>query len=234
MKIENAKNKNLPVSQNLPYEKFITFGPQALTDSELVAIMLRTGTKDKSALLLAQEVLEAGNYSRKGILGLYDISLKELCKIKGIGMVKAVKLKCILELSMRLSCAQAREGLIVQEPGTIARYYMEQLRHRKTECVIVACLDGKGELTYEEMISEGSVKMSLISPREIFLQALRHEAVNIILVHNHPSGDPTPSRADEVLTENVALAGKQMDIPLLDHIVIGDMRYFSFREANMI
>ena len=228
------KMNNLPLNQNMPYEKFISHGPGALTDSELIAIVLRTGTKDKSAVALAGEVLQTGDYARKGILGLYDISLKELCKIKGIGMVKAVKLKCILELSMRLSRAHAREGLIVKEPGTIAEYYMEQLRHRKTECVIIACIDGKGELTYEEQISEGSVKMSLISPREIFLKALKHEAVNIILIHNHPSGDPTPSRADEILTENVAMAGKQMDIPLLDHIVIGDNRYFSFREAELL
>lgn len=232
--MKTEKMNILPMNQNQPYEKFISLGPQALTDSELIAIMLRTGTRDKSAVALAGEVLQAGNYSRKGILGLYDVSLKELCKIKGIGMVKAVKLKCILELSMRLSRAHAREGLIVNDPSTIAGYFMEQLRHRKTECVIVACLDGKGELTYEEKISEGSVKMSLISPREIFLQALKHEAVNIILVHNHPSGDPTPSRADEILTENVAMAGKQMDIPLLDHIVIGDNRYFSFREAELL
>ncbi len=232
--MKTEKMNILPMNQNQPYEKFISHGPQALTDSELIAIMLRTGTRDKSALALAGEVLQAGDYSKKGILGLYDVSLKELCKIKGIGMVKAVKLKCILELSMRLSRAHAREGLIVNDPRTIAGYFMEQLRHRKTECVIVACLDGKGELTYEEKISEGSVKMSLISPREIFLQALKHEAVNIILVHNHPSGDPTPSRADEILTENVAMAGKQMDIPLLDHIVIGDNRYFSFREAELL
>ncbi|MBQ8823191.1 MAG: DNA repair protein RadC [Lachnospiraceae bacterium] len=228
------KVKHLPENQNQPYEKFVSHGPKSLTDSELIAIMLRTGTKDKSALMLAQEVLQAGNYEKKGILGLYDISLKDLCRIKGIGMVKAVKLKCILELSMRLSTAHAREGLIVRQPKTIACYYMEQLRHRKTECVIVACIDGKGELTYEKKISEGSVKMSLISPREIFLQALKHEAVNIILVHNHPSGDPTPSKADEILTQNVAMAGKQMDIPLLDHIIIGDNSYFSFREAELL
>lgn len=228
------KEKQAAENQNLPYERFVAMGPEVLTDSELIAIILRTGTKEKNALALAQEVLDEGGYSQKGILGMYDLTLEELCRIKGIGMVKAVKLKCILELSLRLSRTQAKEGLIIQEPGTIAGYYMEQLRHRKTECVIVVCTDGKGELIYEQMISEGSVKMSLISPREIFLLALKHEAVNIILVHNHPSGDPTPSRADEMLTKNVALAGKQMDIPLLDHIVIGDRRYFSFREANMI
>lgn len=228
------KVKHLPEQQNQPYEKFVSHGPNSLTDSELIAIILRTGTKDKSALMLAQEVLSAGNYEKMGILGLHSVSLKDLCRIKGIGMVKAVKLKCILELSLRLSRAHAREGLIVRQPETIACYYMEQLRHRKTECVIVACIDGKGELTYDEQISEGSVKMSLISPREIFLMALKHEAVNIILVHNHPSGDPTPSSADEMLTKNVAMAGKQMDIPLLDHIIIGDNCYFSFREAKLL
>ena len=162
------------------------------------------------------------------------MSLSELCSVQGIGMVKAVKLKCIAELSMRLSRAVAKEGLIVNNPRTISRYYMEALRHRETECVVLACLDTKGELIGEKMISQGSVKMSLVSPREIFMEALRLEAVNIILLHNHPSGDPNPSDCDVSLTEKLLDAGKQLDIPLLDHIIIGDNKYFSFKEANLI
>ena len=225
---------NLAISTEGPYEKFLQFGSHTLTDAELLAVILRTGTKDKSALTLAQEILSLPGFRRKGLMSLFHVSLSELCSVQGIGMVKAVKLKCIAELSMRLSRAVAKEGLIVNNPRTISRYYMEALRHRETECVVLACLDTKGELIGEKMISQGSVKMSLVSPREIFMEALRLEAVNIILLHNHPSGDPNPSDCDVSLTEKLLDAGKQLDIPLLDHIIIGDNKYFSFKEANLI
>ena len=109
---------------------------------------------------------------------------------------------------------------------------MDLLRHRETECVVLVCLDAKGQVIYKEEISKGSVTMSLISPREIFLKALQHKAVSILLVHNHPSGDPTPSRADKLLTQDVRAAGEWTGIPLLDHIVIGDQKYVSFKECE--
>lgn len=217
-------------TQDMPYERFMRFGPEHLTESELIAIILRTGTKDFSALQLAGQVLALAKYPREGILGLYDVTLEELMSIKGIGLVKAVKLKCLTELSMRISRATAKEGLCFTNSQSVAKYFMESLRHRSTECVILVCLDSKGQLLQEKKLSDGSVNMSLISPREIFLEALQCKAVSIILVHNHPSGDPTPSRSDTELTENVRMLGEKMDIPLLDHIIIGDNRYTSFRE----
>lgn len=217
---------------NLPYERFLRFGPENLTESELLAIILRTGTRDKSALELAEQVLSLARYPREGILGLYDVTLEELLQIKGIGMVKAVKLKSLTELSRRISQATAKEGLLFTCSSTVAGYFMEKLRHRDTECVILVCLDGKGQMIREKKISDGSVKMSLISPREIFIEALQCRAVSIILVHNHPSGDPAPSRSDKKLTENLKELGEKMDIPLLDHIIIGDNRYTSFRELE--
>lgn len=219
-------------TQELPYERFIRFGPENLTERELIAIILRTGTKDQSALQLAGQVLDLAKYPREGLLGLYDVSLEELMSIKGIGMVKAVKLKCLAELSMRMSRATAEQGLCFTNSRKVAEYFMEQLRHRSTECVILVCLDSKGQLISEKKLSDGSVKMSLISPREIFLEALQSRAVNIILVHNHPSGDPTPSRADVELTNSIKELGQKMDIPLLDHIIIGDNRYTSFKELQ--
>ncbi len=217
-------------TQDMPYERFMRFGPEHLTERELIAIILRTGTKESSALQLAGQVLALAKYPREGILGLYDVTLEELMSIKGIGMVKAVKLKCLTELSMRISRATAREGLCFTNSQSVADYFMESLRHRSTECVVLVCLDSKGQLLQEKKLSDGSVNMSLISPREIFLEALQCKAVSIILVHNHPSGDPTPSRSDTELTENVRMLGEKMDIPLLDHIIIGDNRYTSFRE----
>ncbi len=234
MNNKKQNNEHQSKNQNLPYEKFLRFGPQALTESELLAIILRTGTKNKSALQLAEEILSMSDPKKEGLLGLYDIPLEKLMAIKGMGEVKAVKVKCLTELSARISAAKAKVGMILNKPETVARYYMESLRHKKTECVIMACLDSKGEILHDSMISSGSVKMSVVSPREIFMEALKYEAVNILLVHNHPSGDPVPSQADITLTENVAQMGKTLDIPLLDHIIIGDNRYVSFKEAGLL
>lgn len=215
--------------QDMPYEKFLRFGAENLTERELLAIILRTGTRESSALELAGKVLSLARYPREGLLGLYDVTLEELMGIKGIGMVKAIKLKCLTELSMRISRASASVGLCFTNADAVAAYFMEKLRHRDTECVILVCLDSKGQLLQEKELSRGSVNMSLISPREIFMEALQCKAVNIILVHNHPSGDPTPSKSDLKLTEHVRELGEKMDIALLDHIIIGDNRYTSFQ-----
>ncbi len=232
MKEEITKNKRN--SENLPYEKFIEYGSQSLTESELLAIILRTGTKEKNALQLAEEILSLSQTNRTGLLGLYDLPLEKLMAVKGIGKVKAVKIKCIAELAMRINTTSAKNGLIVHKPSTVADYFMEKLRHRKKECVVVACLDAKGQLIKEIELTSGSVNMSLISPRDVFLEALRYEAVNIILVHNHPSGDPTPSSSDLQVTRCIARMGQNLDIPLLDHIVIGDNCYFSFKEESCL
>ena len=228
------KNLKQICNENLPYEKFLKYGPESLTESELLAIILRTGTRDKSALELAQEILSLSESTREGLLGLYDIPMKQLLGVKGIGEVKAVKIKCIAELAMRINTASAKSGLIVHEPSTVARYFMEKLRHRRKECVVVVCLDAKGQMIKEIELSSGSVKMSLISPRDVFLEALRSEAVNIILIHNHPSGDPTPSQSDLAATKCVAQMGLTLDIPLLDHITIGDNCYMSFKEESYL
>ncbi len=226
--------QTMDVTPDKPYEKFLSFGPEHLTESELLAIILRTGTKDMDALGLAKEVLKLAKYPREGLLGLYDVTLDELKGIKGIGEVKAVKLKCIAELSARISRTSAKKGLKFTDSRTVAEYFMEKLRHRGTEYVIMVSLDAKGQILKESELSSGSVRMSLISPREIFLEALQNRAVNILLVHNHPSGDPTPSKSDIDLTKKVALMGEQMEIPLLDHIVIGDQKYASFRELCLL
>lgn len=219
---------------DMPYEKFLRFGPESLTESELVAIILRTGTKNKSALELAQEVLALADPSREGLLGLYDIPLERLMELSGIGQVKAVKLKCLTELSRRIASASARERICLQQPETVAAYYMEQLRHRKTECVVLVSVDAKSHLLRDAVMTSGSATMALISPREIFLEALKHKAVSIILIHNHPSGDPTPSKADTELTGQIAGMGQMLGIPLLDHIIIGDNRYMSYRESKLL
>ncbi len=233
MKKEKSKEYSSH-SENLPYEKFLKYGPGSLTESELLAIILRTGTKDKSAVQLAEEILSLPQTNRTGLLGLYDLPVEKLTTVKGIGEVKAVKIKCIAELAMRINSASAKKGLVVHKPSTIADYFMEKLRHRKKECVVVVCLDANGQIIKEIDLSSGSVNMSLISPRDVFLEALRYEAVNLILVHNHPSGNPIPSECDIAITKNIAKMGEELDMPLLDHIIIGDNCYFSFREERYI
>ena len=205
-----------------------------MTESELLAIILRTGTKEVTAVELAEQVLNLAKGPREGLLGLYDISLEELMQIKGIGEVKAIKLKCITELSMRISRATAKEGINCNNTVTVADYFMEQLRHKDTESVILVSLDTKGQVLKESLLSCGSVRMSLISPREIFLEALQQKAVNIILVHNHPSGDPEPSKSDLEMTRNVKEIGIMVGIELLDHIIIGDNKYTSFKELALL
>ena len=229
--MEQKQNGVIP---NKPYEKFLAYGPEHLTESELLAIILRTGTKEKNALELAEEVLELADGTKEGLLGLYDVSLEQLMAVKGIGQVKAVKLKSLTELSMRISRATARKGLIFHNSATVAEYFMEKLRHRDTECVILVCLDSKGQDIKESVLSEGSVRMSLISPREIFVEALQNKAVNILLIHNHPSGDPTPSESDIELTRHVQDLGDELEIPLLDHVIIGDHQYTSFKELALL
>ncbi len=222
------------IHENQPYEKYLRFGGEALTESELLAIILRTGTKDRTALEIADEILHISEMPRTGLLGLYDIPLERLLKVKGLGMVKAVKIKSIAELAMRINCASAKDGVIINKPDTVANYFMEKLRHKRKECVILACLDAKCRILKEIPLSSGSVNMSLISPREVFLEALHAEAVNIILVHNHPSGDPSPSSTDMECTKWIKEMGDKLDVALLDHIIIGDNCYTSFKEKGYI
>jgi DNA repair protein RadC len=234
-KKEITKEQYKVEQPDMPYEKFLTQGPEGLSDRELLAIILRTGTKEAGVMEVAEQVLHlAREGGKEGLLGLYDLSVSQLSGIKGIGQVKAVRLKCLTELSKRISTTKAKQGLVFSEPGKVAMYYMEKLRHRDTECVVLVSLDLKNRLIKETVLSSGNVRMSLISPREIFVEALQNKAVHLILIHNHPSGDPTPSESDKELTRIVAAVGEQMGIYLLDHIIIGDKVYTSFRELSYL
>lgn len=218
--------------KDMPYEKFVLYGPSSLSESELLAIILRTGTREASAVDIASKVLALGRYPKEGLLGLYDLSLEELCSIKGVGEVKAIKLKALTELSMRMHRACAKQRFIATDPSSVADYYMEELRHLDNENVYLVGLDSKSGILFESRLSEGSVNMSLISPRNVFIEALSKRAVFIILLHNHPSGDPTPSRSDREFTRSIEKLGDMLEIRLLDHIVIGDNRYYSFKEEG--
>ena len=218
--------------EDRPYEKCLRLGAECLTDSELLAVLLRTGTKGSPSVEMAEAVLRLSK-DREGLLGLHHLSLTQLQGVKGIGKVKAIQIKCIGELSKRIATATAKKGLSFQHPASIADYYMEQLRHEEQELLICMMLDTKNHLLGDEMIFKGTVNSSLANPREIFLSAVSYHAVGILLVHNHPSGDCTPSEADISFTQRIKEAGELLGIPLLDHIIIGDCKYLSFREQGI-
>ena len=226
--------RELPESSR-PYEKCLKWGPSVLSDSELLAVILRSGVPGTNSLALANQILSlTKDTSYPGLLGLLHMSLPDLMKVNGIGKVKAVQLKCIGELSKRMASAAARPRLSFNDPITIAKYYMEHLRHEEQEVLIVMLLDGRNHLLGEQTISRGTVSATLITPREIFVEALKYHAVSLILVHNHPSGDPTPSDCDREVTERVYTSGELLGIRLLDHIIIGDQKYVSFREQGIL
>lgn len=224
--------KSMP-PQDRPYEKCLERGAEALTDAELLSVMLRTGSAGESALDLARKILAAEGGGRgSGLLGIYHRSVEELTKIKGVGKVKAVQLKCVAELSRRIARTTVSESVSFRDPGSVARYYMEELRHLEQEVLVLVMLNSKGKLIGDQVLSKGTVRASLISPREIFIEAVRRQAVSIILVHNHPSGVPDPSPEDIFLTRRVREAGALLGIELLDHIIIGDCQAVSMREQG--
>ena len=234
MKLIKYENNDNGTMQNLPYEKFISYGAEALTDSELLAIIIRTGTPEMSARELGEEVLkETGRYGN-GLLGLYQIPLGELMGIKGIGRVKAIKLKALAELCTRMSQTKAKNRLAFTEPQSVADYYMERLRHEKVEHILLLMLDSGLHLLEEELSSTGTAYASLLSPREVYISAFKSQAAHIMLLHNHPGGNPVPSSNDIEITKKIAAIGKTIDISLLDHIIIGDNSYFSFKESKLI
>lgn len=221
------------IKDNLPYEKCLKQGADSLSNTELLAVLLRTGTKGLNVLELAAYILssECGD---DGILNIHHCTLDKLKSIKGIGNVKAVQILCLSELAKRLSKASAKEGLVFSLPSTIAEYYMEEMRHQKQEHMKLLMLNSKSKLLGETDVSKGTVNASLVSPRELFIEALEKQAVAIILIHNHPSGDPTPSTNDILLTRRVQEAGDLIGVELLDHIIIGNNCYMSFAEQQLL
>ena len=219
--------------EDLPYEKFERLGPEALSDVELLAIIIRSGTVGINSLEVAQKILKLANEDNK-ISGLHNISVEELERIKGIGKVKAIRIKCIVELTRRMTMQTRRTSVCFTDPKTVADYYMEQMRHLEAEQVLLILTDNKNNVMKEIVISKGTVNSSLLSPREIFIEAIRYHAVHILLLHNHPSGDPTPSRKDVEITKIISDSSKLLNIPLVDHIIIGDNKYISLKEHGLL
>jgi len=228
---EHLTMKELPAPER-PYEKFLKRGAYALTDAELLAILLKTGAKGETSIELSRKILELPE-GEQSLLALHQKSLDELKKLPGIGNVKAITLKCIAELSRRISIAAMPEKMIVDSPKLLAGYYMESMRHLTSEQTRIVFLNGASAFLGDFLLSSGTVNQSLVSTREIFIKALSSGAVYIIMIHNHPSGNPTPSREDVSITKKIKEAGSIMDIQLIDHIIIGDNCYISLKESGL-
>ena len=222
--------KELP-EEVRPYEKCRISGAVSLTDAELLAVILRTGKRDLTSVDLAREVIR---FSGGSLAGLYRKNYRDFLKIPGIGIVKALQIECLKVLSDRMIKSENPVKTDFSRAEAVFKRYAGEMRSERQEIVKVLFLNGKCRLISEMTVSRGSVNASMMPIREIFIEALKSEAVYLILMHNHPSGDPDPSIEDREVTDKVAETGKLTGILLLDHLVFGDNRYVSLRERGWL
>ena len=221
--------KDLPATER-PREKLFTNGAASLSNAELLAILLGSGTRSQSAVSLAERVLAADS---SGILFLNDCTPEELCSIDGIGPAKSAALIAAAELGRRLTTTPREKQANVSSPDEISKLFMQNMRYLKKECFKVLLLNIKNEIISIEDVSTGSLMSSDAHPREVFAAPLRRGAANVILVHNHPSGNPKPSQDDIELTRRLSWAGDIMGIHVLDHIIIGDGEYTCLKRERL-
>ncbi|WP_227767645.1 RadC family protein [Zhaonella formicivorans] len=213
-----------------PRERMLKAGPHSLSNSELLAILLRTGSRKESALDLASRILK----EKEGLQFLADAALEELVGIQGVGLAKAAQIKAAVELGKRLAAYKGEQRFTVESPASAANLLMDEMRFLDREHFRAILLNTKNHVLGTETISIGSLNSSIVHPRELFKQAIKKSAAALILAHNHPSGDPTPSREDVEVTKRLLEAGKIIGIEILDHLVIGNGIYVSFKERGLI
>lgn len=218
-----------PLSER-PRERLLSEGPEALTDAQLLAILLRVGRPDSSAVDVAIELLKRLD----GLQGLANRGTDELCRISGIGPAKAAQLKAALELGKRAMATPLSTGTKVGSSKDLYRHYYPLFRDLRREIFKVVLLDAKHTVIRDVTVSEGSLTLSIVHPREVFNPAVRESAAAVIFLHNHPSGDPEPSEEDRVLTQRLVDAGQVLGIQVLDHVIIGDGRYVSFADSGWL
>ncbi|GIP31362.1 DNA repair protein RadC [Paenibacillus sp. J2TS4] len=214
--------------EDRPRERMQRYGAHALSNAELLAILLRTGTYQESAVQLAQRILrEAGS-----LRGLVEMSVDQMMETRGIGMAKALQLKAGIELGRRLATSFHQEAVTIRSPQDVHSLLSEDLRYLQKEHFVCLFLNTKNHVQAKETLSIGSLNASIVHPREVFLAAIRRSSASIICVHNHPSGDPTPSPEDIEITQRLVEAGQIIGIDVLDHIIIGDRSYISLKEKG--
>ncbi len=223
--------KNWPEDER-PREKLVRRGAESLTDAELLALVLRTGDAagKQSAIDLGRVILKEFGDLRT----LAGATVSEICRMRGTGPAKAASLKAALELANRFHSRRFESLERFTTPAQVFEHFHHEFRDRRKEYFLALLLDGKNRIMKRVQISEGSLNQSLVHPREVFNPAVRESAAAIILVHNHPTGDPTPSREDIDITRRLSEAGNLMGVKVLDHIIIGDGRYHSFADQGML
>ncbi|MDY2960097.1 MAG: DNA repair protein RadC [Hornefia sp.] len=222
--------KSMPMDER-PLEKAVREGIKALSNSELIGIMLHTGTKNMSSIRLAEAVL---SLREGGISELGEIQYEELLEIAGIGPSKAITVLAALEIGKRVAASSALKRHFIQSSHDVADLFMETLRHEKKEHFKSVMMNTKGEIIAVETVSVGALSNTVVHPREVFCSAVRKSAAGIIFVHNHPSGDPKPSEEDIITTERLKKGGEILGIKVLDHIIIGNGKFSSFKAMDLL
>lgn len=229
MKVSSVMIKDVP-KEDRPRERMLKFGASHLSNQELLAILLGSGTKQESVMDLSNRVL----MHFEGIKLLSDAAIEEFTAIKGIGPAKGITMLAAIELGKRMSRYKPDERYIIRSPEDGADYIMEEMRSLMQEHFVVIFLNTKNQIIHSQTIFIGSLNASIVHPREVFREAVRRSAASIICAHNHPSGDPTPSQEDIHVTRRLVESGKMIGIELLDHLIIGDRKFVSLKEKGYL
>ncbi len=213
-----------------PRERFIQHGPQSLSNHELIAILLRTGTKDESVLQLSNRLLS----HFEGLRQLKSATLEEITAIKGIGSAKAIQVLAAIEIGRRVTSLTFADRYVIRSPEDGAKYVMDEMRFLSQEHFVCLYLNTKNQVLHKHTVFIGSLNASIVHPREVYREALKRSAASIICLHNHPSGDPTPSREDIEVTRRLSESGKIIGVDLLDHLIIGENKFVSLKEKGYV
>ncbi|MFB1080534.1 DNA repair protein RadC [Jeotgalibacillus sp. JSM ZJ347] len=214
--------------EDKPRERFINQGPQSLSNQELIAILLRTGSKEESVINLANKLLQEFN----GLRSLKEASFNELTSIKGIGHAKAVQVLAAVEVGRRIANITFEDRFTIRSPEDGATFLMNEMRFLTQEHFVALYLNTKNQIIHQQTIFIGSLNASIVHPREVFKEAFKRSAASIICAHNHPSGDPSPSKEDIDVTRRLVECGKMIGIEVLDHLIIGEKKYVSLKEKG--
>lgn len=225
----NSKIKNWPEKER-PRERLIKYGAESLSDAQLLAIILRTGNKGQSVIDLSLSILD----KYKSLRNIDNTSIKELSSFKGLGISKITQIKAAFEIGKRLMAETLEDQPVFSSHHSVYSYFAPKFKNLKKEQFFSLLLDVKNRLIKEYKVSEGSLEKSVVHPREAFKEAIKESAASIIFIHNHPSGDPTPSKDDIILTERLKNTGEIIGINVLDHVIIGDGKFVSMREKGYL
>ncbi|MGE5329764.1 MAG: RadC family protein [Deltaproteobacteria bacterium] len=224
--------KDIPEAER-PYERLEKYGAQALSNAELLAIIIKTGTKEETSLGVSQRLLKLDEEGQ-GLGFLNDIALEELQSIKGIGKVKAIQIKAIVEFSKRMSANRRNTRVVITSPEDVSNLVMQEMRCLKQEELRVLVLNSKNVVLKTHTAAIGGLNTSAVEAREVFKEAIRSGAAGIVLVHNHPSGDPQPSNEDIKFTKKIEEGAHMLGIRMIDHLIIGDGVFMSLKQKNLI